>query len=85
MSEQPDGDVRVVLSFESDDQARTNADTRRILAAGPAPGQGGEFTDRFGVVEVSAEGRVVTMELRPGEGEYVVSDLSTGPVLFATC
>jgi hypothetical protein len=85
MSVQPDHHVRVVLSFENDDQARTNADSRATLAAGPAPGQGGDFTDRFSVGPVTADGRFVTMDLKPVEGAYVLSDLSSGPVLFATC
>lgn len=85
MSAQPGGGIRVVLSFENDDQARANADSRSALAQGPAPGQGGDFADRFTVDEVSAEGSMVTMELDPVEGEYVLSDLSSGPVLFATC
>jgi hypothetical protein len=85
MSVQPDRDVRVVLSFETDDQARTNADTRVALAEGPAVGQGGDFQDRFSVGSVTAEGRHVLMDLEPAEGAYVLSDLSTGPVLFATC
>lgn len=85
LSTQPDGTLRVVMSFESDDQARTNADTRSVLARGPAPGQGGDFADRFAVDEVTADGMLVTMALDPVEGEYVQSDLSSGPVLFATC
>jgi len=82
---EPDGDVLVAMSFETDDQARTNADSRAQLAAGPAPGQGGDFADRFDLGDVTADGQVVTMQLRPLEGSYVLSDLSTGPVLFATC
>ncbi|MFC4787361.1 hypothetical protein ACT8ZV_22985 [Nocardioides sp. MAHUQ-72] len=85
MSVQTDRRVRVVMSFETDEQARTNADTRATLAAGPAPGQGGDFRDRFSVDSVTADGRLVTMSLVPKEGQYVLSDLSTGPVLFATC
>ena len=85
MSVQPDRRVRVVMAFETEDQARTNADSRAALAAGPAPGQGGDFGDRFSVDSVSADGRLVTMELVPEDGAYVLSDLSTGPVLFATC
>ena len=85
MSEQPGGDVRVVMSFEGEDQARVNADSRRALAEGPAPGQGGDFADRFEVARVSATGDVVTMRLEPRAGSYVLSDLSSGPVLFATC
>lgn len=85
MSVQPNRDVRLALSFENDDQARTNADSRAVLASGPAPGQGGDFADRFVLGDVIAEGAVVTMELAPVEGSYVLSDLSNGPLLFATC
>ena len=80
-----DRDVLVAMSFESEGQARTNADSRAVLAAGPAPGQGGDFADRFELGDVIAKGRVVTLELQPVEGSYVLSDLSSGPVLFATC
>ncbi|MFB9312291.1 hypothetical protein [Nocardioides plantarum] len=82
---EPGGGVRVALGFESSTQARTNADTRATLVAGDAPGQGGAFTDRFTVGDVMADGDVVRMDLEPREGEYVISDLSSGPVLFATC
>jgi len=85
LSAQPDGSIRAVLSFETEEQARANADSRSVLARGPAPGQGGDFPDRFTVEEVSAEGTVVTLDLDPVEGAYVMSDLSSGPVLFATC
>ncbi|GAA4374726.1 hypothetical protein [Nocardioides caricicola] len=85
MSVQPDRSVRVALAFENADQARANADSRAVLAEGPAAGQGGEFGDRFTVGSVTAEGDVVTMDLEPREGSFVFSDLSSGPVLFATC
>lgn len=85
MAAEPDGTVLVALAFADDDQARRNADSRAELAAGPAPGQGGDFTDRFDLGPVTADGRVVTLELRPVEDSPVLSDLSTGPVLFATC
>ena len=81
----PGGDVRVAMAFESEDQARTNADSRRQLAAGPAPGQGGSFPDRFELGDVVADGEVVTMELDPLPDTYVQSDLANGPLLFATC
>ncbi len=85
MGAEPDGDVRVVMSFENERQARTNADTRAVLASGPAPGQGGDFGERFTLGDVTADGDTVTMALQPVEGSYVLSDLSTGPLLFATC
>ena len=82
---QPDGGVDVAMAFESDEQAVRNADSRAVLASGPAPGQGGDFADRFTLDRTTAEGRVVTLEVTPVDGAYVVSDLGTGPVLFATC
>lgn len=85
LSAQPDGRVRVALSFETEAQARDNATARSALAAGPAPGQGGAFTDRYTLVSATADGRSLVLELDPVDGEYVVSDLSAGPVLFATC
>ena len=61
------------------------AAARARPAGGPAPGQGGDFTDRFRVAGAGAEGRDVVLDLEPRKGEYVLSDLTTGPVLFATC
>lgn len=85
MASHPDGHISVTMGFESDDVARTNADTRATLVSGPAVGQYGDFTDRFSVDSVSAEGRLVHMRLDPVEGQYVLSDLTSGPLLFATC
>jgi hypothetical protein len=79
------GDVRVALAFADHGQAVVNATTRAKLASGDAPGQGGSFTDRFRLGQVAAHGQVVTMDLRPRDGSPVLSDLSTGPLLFATC
>lgn len=79
------GDVRVAMSFESEDQARENADSRARLADGPAPGKAGDFSDLFALGEVTADGEVVTMELEPVAGSYAFSALKDGPVLFATC
>jgi hypothetical protein len=85
MSDEPDGRVRVGFEFADDDAARTNADSRAVLARGPAPGQGGTFGDRFRVTSVTAQGSLVVMQLDPRPDASVLSDLSTGPVLFATC
>jgi hypothetical protein len=85
MSDEPDGSVRVGLEFDDAEQARANADARATLARGPAPGQGGSFTDRFRVDDVTAHGSLVVLHLTPRRDAFVLSDLSTGPVLFATC
>lgn len=82
---QPGGDVRVALALDTEDQARTDADSRSRLAAGPAPGQGGTFSERFTLGKVAAQDRVVTMDLAPIDDWLVLSDLNQGPVLFATC
>jgi hypothetical protein len=74
-----------VLEIEDSDDAEAEAAARSRLASGPAPGQGGDFSERFQVLEAGTDGRVVTLDLRPEKGEYVLSDLSSGPVLFATC
>ena len=79
------GDLRAVLQVEDADDAPGDADARAQLAAGPAPGQGGDFTDRFSVEAAGSDGREITLDLRPEEGAYVLSDLTSGPVLFATC
>lgn len=81
----PGGDVRAVMQVEDSDDAPADADARAQLAAGPAPGQGGNFSDRFSVAGASSEGRTITLDLRPEDGKYVLSDLTSGPVLFATC
>jgi len=73
------------MALESAKQARSDADSRRDLASGPAPGQGGTFAERFSLDKVSAVDRVVRMDLTPVDGWQVVSDLNQGPVLFATC
>jgi hypothetical protein len=85
MASEPSGHVTVALGFEADDQARADADSRSKLASGPAVGQGGDFADRFDLGPVTADGRVVTLDLEPVDDSPIVSDLSTGPVLFATC
>ena len=85
MSYQPDGTVRVAFAFDSSETARTNADSRATLARGPAPGQGGTFGERFEVDSVTAHGSLVVISLTPKPDASVLSDLSTGPLLFATC
>ena len=84
MTKDPGGDLRVAMGFETEAQARANADTRAVLAAA-GPRRGREFPERSELGPVTADGLVVTMELTPTEGNYVLSDLSNGPLLFATC
>lgn len=85
MGAQPGGVVRVAMELDTDDQARADADSRSQLAAGPAPGQGGTFPERFTLGKVVADGTLLTLDLEPVDGTAVLSDLSDGPVLFASC
>lgn len=78
-------DARVAMSFENEEQARTNADSRAALATGPAPGQGGSFGDRFALDSATAEDRTVVLDLDPAPNAALLSDLGSGPVLYATC
>ena len=75
-----------MLSFESDAQARENADSRAALAArSGARGRAATSGTASRWLASTAQGRSVVLELEPVDGAYVVSDLSSGPVLFATC
>ncbi len=81
----PGGDVLALMQVEDADDAPSDAEARARLAGGPAPGQGGDFSDRFTVEGAASEGREVSLDLRPVGDAYVLSDLTSGPVLFATC
>ncbi len=86
IAQQPDRTITVAMRFESDEQASANLQPRVDLAAGEAPGQGGSFAERFRVVSGEASGRNVVLQLRPRpDREFLFSDITSGPVLFATC
>jgi hypothetical protein len=85
MAKAPGGAVRTALSFETDEQAEDNADPRARLASGPAPGQGGTFRTRFRLESVVADGRVVVLDMAPRPRQQLLSDLTSGPLLFAIC
>jgi hypothetical protein len=85
MAQQPDRRILVGMHFETSDQASENLQTRVDLASGAAPGQGGSFSDRFRVSSGDADGQNVLLGLTPRTKQAVLSDISTGPVLFATC
>jgi hypothetical protein len=83
---QADRSLVVGMHFESSDQASDDLRPRTTLASGDAPGQGGTFPERFRVVEASAEGNEIVMDLQPAAKDLsLVSDLTEGPLLFASC
>jgi hypothetical protein len=86
MAQQPSRQIVVGMHFETSEQASRNLQPRVDLASGEAPGQGGSFADRFRVLSGDASGSEVVLRLRPRrEASAVLSDISQGPVLFATC
>ncbi len=83
---QPDRSLVVGMHFESSDQASDDLRPRVDLASGEAVGQGGMFTERFRVVEAAADGNEIVMDLEPTSDDLpLLSDLTQGPLLFATC
>ena len=83
---QRDRGLTVGMHFESDEQASDNVEPRVRLASGEAVGQGGTFADRFRVREGRSDGQEVVLDLVPvDQTQSLLSDLSQGPVLFATC
>jgi len=86
MAQARDRSLTFGLHFETDDQASRNLQSRVDLASGDAPGQGGSFADRFRIASGTAHGPDVVITTKPtGRHAAVLSDLSSGPVLFATC
>ena len=91
MAHQRDRSLVVAMSFESSGQAEDNLRPRVDLASGEAVGQGGMFGDRFDIATARQTGQSVVLDLRPvGSAEEraessLLSDLSQGPVIFATC
>ena len=83
---QPDRSLVVGMHFESSDQASDDLRPRVDLASGEAVGQGGTFAERFRVVEAVADGEEIVMDLEPTSGEAsLLSDLTQGPLVFASC
>ena len=86
MAQQADRSLVFGLHFETSDQAARNLQPRVDLAAGDAPGQGGCFAERFKIASGQADGQDVVLVTEPTRRKAaVLSDLSSGPVLFATC
>lgn len=85
IAQQRDRTITVAMEFESSEQAERNLQPRVDLAVGDAPGQGGSYAERFTLTSGEASGSTVVLRLDPGDTDFVFSDISSGPVLFATC
>ena len=82
----PHRSLVVGMHFEDSDRASEDLRPRLKLASGEAPGQGGTFGERFRVREAVADGDDIVMQLEPAAKDLsLVSDLTEGPLLFASC
>jgi hypothetical protein len=77
-------EATIGMWFDSETDAQDDLQPRTDLARGPAPGQGGDFTERFTIEESRADGRLITMRVRAETASFM-GDLGQGPVLFASC
>ncbi len=86
MAMQPSRTLRVVMAFQSGEDARRNLRPRAKLAVGDAIGRGGSFSDDFRLRTTRTDGSVVVLDLVPRQKTgYVLSDLYDGPLIFASC
>ena len=79
----PDGSIEALMGYEDPDRAGRDLDARLELARGDAVGKVGTFAERFDVTG-DVEESVVRLELEPVR-DAVMSEVTRGPVLFATC
>ena len=78
--------LEVVLHFANQTEAVDQAEVRRRLTTGEAVGQGGTYEERFTVTDGGVDGTTVMLELVPvAEQMTLMSDLTTGPLLFTWC
>ena len=78
--------LAVSMNFETAVIAAAERDPRSELATGPAIGQGGTYDDRFEVIDADVIGTDLVLLLAPVEDRMtLVSDLASGPLLFAGC
>ena len=85
MAVEPDRQVLVAMAFETEDQARRNADSRASSPPDPRPARAATSPSGSRSGRSRPTARWSRMQLNPVEDSPVLSDLSTGPVLFATC
>ncbi len=83
---QADRTLDVVMAFADDRQATANLRPRARLFVGPAVAREGSYADDLRLVRSRAEGSTVVLTAKPKEKTgFALSEVSSGPVLFATC
>ncbi len=81
-----DRTLDVVMEFADDRQAEANLRPRASLFVGPAVASEGSYADDLRLTRSRTDGSAVVLTAKPKEKTgFVLSDVSSGPVLFATC
>lgn len=82
----PDGVLTVAMQFADGDQATADLKPRQRLARGEAPDQGGTFDERFKLAVADVQDATLVLALKPSVRDaQLLSDLSRGGLLFASC
>jgi hypothetical protein len=86
MSMRPDRTVDVAMAFEDSRQAKANLRPRAELVVGPAVGRDGSLAEDFKLTRSRTQGSDVELTLKPrAKKGFGLSEMDSGPVLFATC
>lgn len=86
MSIRPSRTLDVAMAFEDSRQARNNLRPRAELVVGQAVGRAGSLADDFTLTRSRTDGPDVVLTLKPREKQgFALSEVNSGPVLFATC
>lgn len=85
VAQEDEDEMVVVLGFEDEDQAERNEEPRRVLATSEDPGQMVAYPELFSVEDSRVEGDRVVLDLATVPGSFPLSNLTSGPVLLASC
>lgn len=77
--------MSIVFAFESDDQAEDDLRSRQALAGTEDPGQMVDYTDVFRVTDSEQDGSLVVLRGKASSDYAPMSNLTTPPVLLASC
>lgn len=77
--------LTVAFRFADDEQAERNLTSREALLTADDPGQMVSYPDLVGSVEASSDGDRVVLTGRANEDNAPMSNLTSGPVLLASC
>ena len=78
--------ISLVFGFADSATAERNLRPRATLAVGTDVGGAGSFSDNYRMISAKQEGDqvVLTLQTKPS-ADYGISDIDTGPTIFAAC